>query len=231
MNLTDEFINQYKSLEMEVKKIYKLSDTESAVPFLERSPEFKYLKEELRYCREVRNLLAHNPKLGANYPVEVSEEMVNLLKATMQKIVNPDRADTVMIHSNQVLTKTLSDSVLQTMQEMNEHSYTHIPIVEDGKVIGVFSENTVFSYVVDEEIIEINDKTKFTDIKEYLPVEKHVTETIEFVGRNVLLTSIVNQFNSKLNKRERIGLMIVTNSGKNTEKMLGIITPWDVAAR
>ncbi len=34
---------------------------------------------------------------------------------------------------------------------MNKNIYTHIPVIEEGESIGIFSENTIFSYIVEKQ--------------------------------------------------------------------------------
>ena len=82
------FLNKYRELEAIVATEYNLSNSESAIGFLLRRPEYRSMKTELDYCREVRNLLTHNPKLNKRYAVEPSDEMIALLEQTMEKIKN-----------------------------------------------------------------------------------------------------------------------------------------------
>ena len=124
----------------------------------------------------------------------------------------------------------MNDNVLPTMMEMQEKVYTHIPILQDGIVIGVFSENTVFSYLADEQIVEIADNMRFSDLSEYLPVEKHRAESFRFVGQTKLISEIRAIFEDALSKQDRIGLIFITKSGNPKEPLLGILTAWDIAA-
>ncbi len=77
---TEMFIDEYKKLEAIVSAQYNLSDSKSAVWFLEQRPEYRAIKSELAYCREVRNVLTHNPKVRNQYAVVPSDEMITLLK-------------------------------------------------------------------------------------------------------------------------------------------------------
>lgn len=112
---------------------------------------------------------------------------------------------------------------------MNEYVYTHIPIMRDGIVIGVFSENTLLSYLIDDEIVNIDNEVKFSDIDKYLPLDQHRAESFRFVGQETLVSEIEDIFADAVKKSDRIGLIFVTNSGKKTERLLGIISAWDMA--
>lgn len=196
-----------------------------------RRPEYRSLKTELDYCREVRNLLTHNPKLNKRYAVEPSDEMVALLDQTMEKIRNPKRAKHIFVPRNKVSCRTMNDYIYPAMVEMRNCVYTHIPILENDVVVGVFSENTLLNYLIDDEIVSIDQDMKFADIAKYLPIDKHVAESFRFISQNTLLSDIEAIFAEGLNRTDRIGLIFVTNSGKPTEKLLGIISAWDVVGK
>ncbi len=81
----DTFLNEYKRLERIAVDRYGFPDDGTAVSKLEKQSEFRKYKAELSYCREVRNLLQHNPKLADSFAVEPSDEMIRLLMQTIEK--------------------------------------------------------------------------------------------------------------------------------------------------
>ncbi len=226
---TELFLDKYKKLEATVSAQYNLSNSESAVSYLERRAEYRAIKMDLAYCREVRNLLTHNPKIGNRYAVEPSDEMLALLDQTIEHVKNPQKAKHIWVPRDQVSCRTMEDLVRPAMVEMNEHVYTHIPILKDDIVVGVFSENTLLSYLIDDEIVSIDNDVKFSDIAKYLQLDQHRAESFRFIGKETLVSEIEDIFADADKKADRIGLIFVTNSGKKTEKLLGIISAWDVA--
>ncbi len=229
MTRADEFIELYRELELVAAEQYNLPKDGSVVLHLSNRREFRSIKPELDYCRDVRNLLSHNPKIGHTYVVEPSEQMVQLLRATLAKVKNPPKATDIMIPMQKILWKTEKDFVLPVLKDMIEHTYTHIPILENGVVIGVLSESTILSYLVDEEIIEINNSMRFSDLRNYLKMENHKSESFRFVSKDTLKAKLDELFSNALESGDRIGMVFVTHSGKKTEKILGIITAWDLA--
>ena len=226
---TDIFLDKYRQLEASVSAQYGLSQSESAVSFLERRAEFRGIKSELSYCREVRNLLSHNPKVNNRYAVEPSEEMIRLLERTIERVCNPRRAKHIWVPRDRVLCRTVEDYVRPAMVEMHERLYTHIPILKNGVVVGAFSENTLLHYLIDDVTVRIDQKVRFTDIEKYLPLDQHRAESFRFVGKETPVSEIEDLFAKADADGLRIGLLFVTHSGQETEKLLGIISPWDVA--
>lgn len=231
MNTTEEFLELYKQLEEVAVKRYGLPEDGKAVYYLEKRPEFRNVKTELGYCRDVRNLLQHKPKVENTFAVIPSEKMVELLRRTIHKINNPPIAKDIEIPISSVFFRSMTDFVRPAMVEMQRKVFTHIPILEDGRVVGVFSENTVFSYLIDEEIIGIDENMTFSDLKAYLPLDKHRSETFRFVKQNTTVEQVSIIFEQALKKQDRIGLMFTTRTGNADDPLLGIITAWDVAAR
>ena len=229
MTRADEFIELYRELELIAAEQYNLPKDGSVVLHLSNRGEFRSIKSDLDYCRDVRNLLSHNPRVGHQYAVEPSEQMVQLLRETLAKIKNPPKVTDIMIPMQKILWKTEDDFVLPVLKEMIEHTYTHIPILANGVVTGVLSEGTILSYLVDEEIIEINNSIRFSDLKNYLKMENHKSESFRFVPKDILKANLDELFSDALEKGDRIGLVFVTHSGKKTEKILGLLTAWDLA--
>ena len=129
-----------------------------------------------------------------------------------------------------VLSAGMEDYVRPVLCEMAEKSYTHVPILEDGVVRGVFSENTLLSYLYGEEIVCIDDKTTFLPLAALLPMDAHASESFRFVPRTMTLAEVAELFTAAMRRADRIGMVFITHSGKPSEKVLGIITAWDVAA-
>ena len=229
MSNTDLFLDLYKQLEQLAIKKYNYPEDGKAVFKLSARPEFASFRSELDYCREVRGILQHKPRIGKSYAVEPSDEMIALLKATLDKVMNPPRAKDIHIPISKILYKTMDDLVLPTMLVMQENVFTHVPILQDGVVVGVFSENTLFSFLADDRIVEIADNMKFSDLADYLPPEKHRAESFRFVRESKLVAEISGMFEDALSKQDRIGLVFTTKSGDPKEPLLGIITAWDVA--
>ncbi len=230
MSRTDLFLEKYRELENIVRTEFSLSVDESAVSYLERHSAYRSIRAELAYCREVRNLLIHNPRVHNAYAVEPSEGMISLLEATIQRVKKPLRAMDIAVGIEQIYWRTIDDFVLPVMIVMNEKSISHIPILENGIVKGVFSDNTIMEYLLDETIIEAAGNMRFSDLKKYLPMETHKSDSFRFIARDKLVAEINDIFADAVAKSDRIGLLFVTAHGRKTEKLLGIITAWDLAA-
>ena len=204
---------------------------EGAIAWAYRTlPECQAVAGELDYCREVRNLLQHNAKVGKSYLVEPSDGMIETILSTIEKVTHPDLVSSIFVRKGDVRSAQMDDLVRPVMHEMAEKIYTHVPIVENNRVIGVFSENTLLSYLMSDTLVEIAEDATFAEFSDLLPLDAHESEVFGFIGINELAFTAAKRFREALKQKERLGMLFVTANGDPEEELLGILTAWDMAA-
>ena len=100
-----------------------------------------------------------------------------------------------------------------------------------GVVIGMFSKSTIFNLLIDNKTISIDKTITFKDIEEKISLENKdnfKSEKYMFIPRNATKEYISELFETSYRNANRIAVMLVTENGKSNEKLLGIITPYDV---
>ena len=229
MNRTETFIELYKQLEELAMERYGYPPDGKVVYQLERRSEFRSLRDKLDYCREVRNLLQHRKRIGESFIVEPSGAMIELLRQTIDRVANPPRARDIQVPLGQVLHRSMEDLIRPTMLEMQARGFSHVPILHGGVVVGVFSENTVFSCLVKGEVLGIDETMHFSDIAAWLPPEKHRAESFRFIREDKLVDEISGMIEKAQARHDRIGLIFTTKNGSSREPILGRLTAWDVA--
>ena len=128
---------------------------------------------------------------------------------------------------------TLDMNVIEVMNIMNEKCYTHIPVYDNSKdknLVGIFSENTIFQYLLNEKIIGLEDNTIFKDIEKCININNS-KEFVKFVSRDKLYDDVVNDFITEFKKGNKLSCVMVTQNGKPTESIIGILTTWDIVGR
>ncbi len=224
------FLDKYRQLENLVKTEYDLGRNESAMNFLMHHKNFREMEIELDICRETRNLLSHSPKINGMYAVEPSDGMIGFLEEVIDKVEHPLRAQNVMIHKNELCYKCLNDSVREAIIDMKNLSYSHIPILEDGIVVGVFSEKIILSLLIDEVYAGISSSLTFADIRKYISIKSERADRYCFVSKDTLVSELGKMYKDTSEHREKIDLIFVTQTGNEKEKVQGIITAWELAA-
>lgn len=227
---TEKFLQLYRQLEFDGRRIYFQSskDNDNIIGRLINLPQLKQYKEDLDYCRVVRNFIVHNPKVGGVYPITPSDEMIKLLERCLNIINNPPKAIEYAVKREYMITANLYDSVTDIVQIMNKYTYTHVPVFDDGKFIGVFSDNTVYSYMCNEKSIQIHNETLIKEFEKYIPIDSHLSEYFEFVPEKTMKYEIEDLFHYNLTKHKLLAVVYITKNGRSDEPILGMITPYDL---
>ena len=228
MNNTDLFLDLYKQLEQTAVSVYGLPADGTAVSKLERFNEYKSIRAELKYCREVRALLTHNPKIDGDFAVFPSDAMIETLKKVISKIKEPPTCFERCVKTANILSAKPDDRVFDKMKIMKSFGYSYIPIMKDKRVVGVFGKHTVFALTLDGLDNILFDNTRFCDIASYTSLSKSDKNSFRFIQRDMYLFEAEELVVNAFKKKERINLLFVTETGKATETLLGILTPWDV---
>lgn len=94
----------------------------------------------LDLARNIRNYVAHNG--NTIYAPEPSEGMIELLSKLADRIENPPTAYSICTKAAAVYHAKLESDLTEVMHAMQEHKYSFVPILDDSRIQGVFSEAT-----------------------------------------------------------------------------------------
>lgn len=230
-----EFLEIYNDLDKYMRRMLNVDDfvghTELTKRMGLKNKIFKRYKDDLSDFAMLRNAIVHNPDKKYAEPIaEPHDYILNKYKEISNRVKNPPIAlNVIAIKSEYIYTTNMNAVALDVMKEMNKNTYTHVPVVENERIIGVFSENSVFSYMVKKEDVLIEKDVKIKEFADFIPLEKHESEFFKFVPKNKLVIDIEEMFQKELDNRKRLSVVFITESGKPTEKILGLITAWDVA--
>lgn len=192
---------------------------------------FEQHSYDLKAFADLRNAIVHNPDARVADPIaEPHDYVIQKYKEIMEEVMDPPLAlDTIAIKIRDIFTTTMEANALNVMKEMNRNSYTHVPVLHDGSLLGVFSENTIFSYLVKNNGATSLKEISIGDFMELIPIDKHTSEYFEFAPKTSLVVDIEARFQAGLDNNKRLQIVFITETGKPTEKLLGLITPWDLA--
>lgn len=195
-----------------------------------RDPRFAAYRDRLDYCREVRNLLSHQAKLKGEYAVTPSDAMQQMLQEILNKLEDPPRVSSVMTPVAKMLVATPQTLVLQVMRRMRQQGFSHVPMLKNGRVVGVFSVDTIFQAVVDGACYA-EGETPLSVFAPYLPLDRHMEQNFKFVSRDMPLADAELLFDRASRRGNKLKLLLVTATGSIDDPLLGVVTPYDLLGR
>lgn len=175
--------------------------------------------------RALRNVFSHRDR--AKYIAQLEDHVLADLDDIYSLVVHPPTA--LQVFGCEVYGARREDAIFEVMDAMSKNVYTHVPVVEAGKIVGVFSANTFFEWAHDV-LGERSDAT-FT--------KKHVRDidrayilppTVYFncIRPDVPAGSVDAIFREKTTQSVRLDCLFITRDGTKSSDILGIVTPWDL---
>ena len=228
------FLDLYNNLETKLKGrgSYYNDRYESPIIRFSNSSEGKPYREELSTIRDIRNLLVHSPLVNGKYPVEPSDEIGAVLEEILEKVEQPKKAMNYATWADKIQKTRLDEEAYPVMRMMELRGFSHVPVVEGEKMIGVFSKSTVFSFHIRNNMPALQRGMRIKEFGNLLDIENHSNEYFEFAPKDALYTDILELFNTNYKKRQkRLAIVFLTETGNSQEKLLGLITPWDVLGK
>lgn len=222
------YIEKYKELETIVRKTYGLPESDSISHFLKNQNKFNRYYDDISYCQKVRNFMQHERKIDARFAIVPNDAMVAFIDQLIKKVADRPQCNDICIKFKDIEWRSLSDSVKSTMKVMRQKVYTHIPIIENGLLVGVFDENSLFNYVAENEILDVDEKLRFADIQEYLSIQDREMEEFLFVKPTMYVDDLEKEIQKYFSKNKRVGIAFLTTNGRENGPIQGMITPWDI---
>ncbi len=219
----EEFLDLYRRLETAAEKLMGTSNRSSSVMNLAHHRDFRKYRDQLDYARQVRNLLSHEAKISGQYGVVPGDTLMDFMEKLVNRLENPPTVFQVMTPVNRLLTARREQRVLSLMEEMNRRGLSHVPLLKNGKVEGMFSVETVFQWILDQNAPFTTECT-MEQVSPYLPLGKcYVT-----VAPTLLVNDARDLFDKAYDRNCQIKLLLVTKNGKADSSLMGVVSPYDL---
>ena len=231
MNNAEVFIEKYKELERVVRETYHLKQADSISYYLTQQEKYRKYKADIQYCQDIRNWLQHERKINSEFAILPNEAIIGFIDSLISKIAGRKKCADIAIRENGICWRSLDDGVKEAMQMMRRSTYTHIPILDSGKrVIGVFDENSIFDYLADMGIVDIDDDLRFKNLQKYISITDREMEEFVFLKATEYVDELEDMVERAFRKGKRVGMAFLTADGRQTSPLFGIVTPWDIIA-
>lgn len=222
---TKTFLRYFGEIEKELGKISGLENGRH-LAFYEKVeeasgklPVVRRFETELKTFGDLRNLLSHNNDVNIAVP---SKQTIERIQYIWQNIAHPVTA--MEIAHKHVVTFQEQDGLLDVLKIIDEERYTYFPIFDGQTFSGLLTDNGITYWVArhrKRETISLED-VKIRDVL----MEDEKKKNYRFVSRKESIFEVDDYFSDPL-----MEALFVTENGKESESLLGIITGWDILSR
>lgn len=185
-------------------------------------------KDELLSFAMLRNAIVHNPRIGNQTIAEPHESTVSRIGEIYENISNPIKV--IPEFQFDVLGAYEEDYINDILKSMKQHSFSQFPVLDsDGSVIELINNNTISRWLASE----VGEKG--TIIIDDVRVKELVSEiefknNYKFISRDTSIYEAYYLFINHINEKGRnLDVLFITHNGKETEKLLGLVTISDLA--
>lgn len=224
MNNVTLFLELYKSFESWAVDKYKVGKMKDLEDFFDLA---RY-RSQLNLYRSLRNLLSHNAVLegSGKSSLSISDTLIEEFRACIAELQSLAVDRSILL--NQICTRSKGDSVKLAMKEMYDRDLSNLPIMEEGKVIGVFSERTVFELACSG--LAVTEEMTFADIMDFIELKSNPYVPYTFVPKSLSVPDVLGVFAEAKYNNYRLDIVLITEDGTPDSELLGMISAWDMAA-
>lgn len=223
-NKAAQFLERYREIEewaLNTLNVVEMKD-------LEQMSQYKSVRSSLAFCRLLRNLLSHYDwSKAGNDMIIVTDQAVRQVN-NLYYSLNPVTLMRVAIRSGQIFAPSPEDSVLAAVKVMQRNDYSYIPIVENHRIVGVFSTKTLMRLVAEKNGTGISETLKFKEIADFVQLKDESVAHYGFINPNMTVEDVSLKFQRSKTRKVRLDMLFITDNGRSDGLLQGMVTPGDL---
>jgi len=175
----------------------------------------------LRKIAHLRNSIVHGKTEAYSYVAVPAPGTCQRLRACRDRLMSPARV--IPAFERKVETASVEDSLARVLKIIRQRDYSQFPVYEGDCFCGLLTENGITRWLAHHvatlSLVELDD----IRIKQVLENEEK-RKNYHFVAHDSRVDDVSHLFVSQ----EFLEAVLITQSGKESEALLGIATRWDM---
>lgn len=227
MSNSNEFLSTFNKLEHYLKD--QLDDG-SHRPFYSLISNLKHSNSNVRHYYiklkeygDLRNAIVHE-RIDGRIIAEPNDFAVEEFKMIYEKVTKPLKIVDICTHS--VKTLTPENRLSEGLGLMSMYGFSQVPIYNDNGFVAMLNSVAISTWlgkIMSSGCIDASG-TKISEVLDY----KRKSRVTLFKTKNIDVYEILELYREYAVKTNRIDAIIVTESGKSSEKPITIITEHDI---
>lgn len=224
----ERFLRRYRVLEGLLEKRYGDASKGSVVYEYIRSDDAASYRYELNLIREIRNLLTHNALESGQPVVEPSDSVLRALEMVIEHVEKPRMAIDCGTPEHQILCAHRSDRIAEIMHCMRKNGFSNVPVMERDQIVGVFSVASIFQFLEENGLEALEANARIADLGNAIDIAQLGYERYRFMPETTTVMEVRAAFQGYYRRNDRLRAVFITPTGNACERLLALLTPWDV---
>lgn len=176
----------------------------------------------LRVIGDVRNAIVHGKTEPYHYVAVPTPALAQSVRACKERLTSPARA--IPIFQRKVESVSVHDDLAKVLRVIKDRDYSQLPVYDGEKFRGLLTENGITRWLAHHvttniSLVELED----VPVKEVLQNEEK-RKNFRFIARDVPVDEVSESFALQ----ELLEAVLITETGRESEALLGIATRWDI---
>jgi len=225
---SERFLVAFNRIE---KALEKITGSGSYVSFFKlidfakkKNAIVRRFEDDLREYGDLRNAIVHH-RTAVEYAIaEPHDEVVEKIERIDRTLTEPPVAGGQFRRRVHIFSP--GDSLAEALRMAGKKKDFQIPVYDLGEFRGLISPSGLMEYLADtisEDVIS-REMTTLSDILRHI----HTSRSYEFIPAGLSIYAAEEMFSEAVVKGRRLDALLITENGRDDEKLLGIITPWDL---
>lgn len=233
MNRIEEFIRIYNELDKAMKKSLDADRNLSHMKVLDmlarRSDIINRNLEVLKQYARLRNCIVHDTVSGVQGAIAVPlPEVVDRYRGILNRFNNPLTVYDLCTPISKLLVASRESLAIDIMKAMEKGLISRVPILENDKVIGVFTGNVLIYYLSRTKQCLISNKTVIRELIDFASFDFKGKEEFDFVSKTLNVYDAEKYFKKTNKDNHRLVALFITSDGTRNGRLLGLLTEWDL---
>ncbi|MFC4557769.1 CBS domain-containing protein [Virgibacillus kekensis] len=222
----ERFEVAFNRIHQELRKLVKDENQSFSNLVYKGSKSYTIVRQyqsELQQFSRLRNAIVHERYELGEYIAEPNEKTVSRIEKIAKVLSQPNHALTIA--TKEVIIFDYADSLEKLVTGINNHSYSQYPVYREDSCVGVITAKLVVKWMAANLVNSKVDLSKFTVGDVFNADDSH---PIAFVSKSKNIFELEEIFEEAHLAKQDLEGVIITENGRQDEKPLGIVTPWDL---
>ena len=225
---SDKFIEYFANIEAFLNLTQRHDDSFTHKVNSSNNKAVQNFANELKFYARLRNAIVHNPKKDNIAIAEPHSSTVERLVEIHDNITNPKKV--IPAFQRPVFGANQNDYINDILVQMKSRSFSQFPVFDSNEqIVELISTNTIARWLATQLEDSGTIMIEKVLVKDLIEEIEH-PHNYRFIARNASIYDAHSYFMDEIDEQgKNLDVLFITENGKETEAIMGLITVEDVA--